>query len=97
MSDAIMGHVEVDVADSLATPQTPMVAPQSIVSRPVEEWARLRKVPAWLFKAAAIGARWQCGESFDPCLVTEAEFDLAVAFAENPHAIHNPPAPAKKG
>lgn len=60
------------------------------VSRAVEVWAARKKVEPWLFKAAAVGARWQCGESFDPCLVTEAEFDAAISFAANPYDTHNP-------
>lgn len=59
-------------------------------STSVELWARQKKTPAWLLKAAAVGARWQIGEEFDPLILTEAEFDAAVSFAANPHAHANP-------
>lgn len=62
------------------------------IKRSVEEWAKHKKTPAWLLKAAAVGARWEIGPQFDPCLVTEADFDRAVAFAANPHAVVNAPA-----
>lgn len=58
----------------------------------VTAWAKRKKIPAWLLKAAAVGARWQIGEEFDPLILDEATFDAAISFAENPHAHLNPPA-----
>ena len=88
-----MGHVE--VADPVPGRAESALEPVATVKPApvdrVEAWAARKHTPAWLFRAAAVGARWECGECFDPCLVTEAEYDRAVAFADNPHAVINPP------
>ncbi len=81
-----------DKSDEPTAPPAPapVIVPR-VVTRAVEDWAARKSVPAWLFKAAIVGARWECGPQVEPCLVTEAVFDAAVAFAENPHASVNPP------
>ncbi len=79
------------MSEPIATaPKSVPVAPVPPRVDRVEGWARIKKTSPVMFKAAAAGARWQHGESFDPCLVTEAEYDAAVAFAENPYASVNP-------
>lgn len=62
-----------------------------IVLRRVEEWAKLKGTHPAILTAAARYAKWECGDRFDPCMVTEADFNAAVAFAENPYAVVNPP------
>ncbi len=75
----------------------PLDAAVSAVTEPnppllqVEIWAVRKHTHRTTLRAAAIGARWEIGPQVEPCMVTEAAFDAAVAFAENPHAVVNPP------
>jgi len=80
MSDDEPITIEVEELDSTPAPL-----------RRVEEWAKLKATHPVILIAAARYAKWECGERFDPCMVTEADFNAAVAFAENPSAVVNPP------
>lgn len=77
-----------DPVDS-AAPAVPARKPPRVAS--VEIWAKEKKTPVWLLKAAAVGARWEIGSQVQPTECDEAAFDLAVAFAANPHAVVNAP------
>lgn len=79
------------LAAEAAPDATAPKAPFASVVLTVEMWARRKKTHPVILKAAIVGAKWQVGDEFDPCLVTEEEFDRAVSFAENPHAHANPP------
>lgn len=63
--------------------------PPRVVS--VEIWAKEKKTPAWLFTAAARGARWEVGPQYEATECGEEAFDRAIAFAANPHAVVNAP------
>lgn len=83
---------QADAVELYRAQPAPIIAvPVLEVERAVEEWARMKATPAWLFKAAAVGARWECGPQVAPCIVSESAYDSAVAFAENPHAVVNAP------
>lgn len=69
--------------------EEPDEAPR-VVLRRVEEWAKLKATHPVILVAATRYAKWECGERFDPCMVTEADYNAAVAFAENPYAVVNP-------
>ena len=94
MPEAAAMRAEEEASHLAAVEALAAVHPSPRTSGPksdsVEAWAKRKRVEPWLFKAAKAGARWQCGEQYDPCLVTEAEFDAAIAFAANPYDTHNP-------
>lgn len=90
-SDAIE---DAEHATALAMPiphMVAVVAPPNAPLRRVEEWAKRKSTHPAILVGAARGARWEIGEQVDPCMVTEAAYDAAVAFAENPYAFANPP------
>ncbi len=77
---------------------SPVVEAPAVVAPPrtlpVEEWARMKHTHPTTLRAAAVSHHWEIGPQVAPWMITEADYDRAVAFAENPHAVVNAP---KKG
>lgn len=66
-------------------PQAAPVAPQAPIARTVADWARTKRTPAWLVRAAAIGARWEHDPQLEAVSLSESDYDAAISYAADPH------------